>query len=281
MAALAALLSSALWGTSDFLGGTLSRRVQPLAVVGFAQAIVLPAVIAVVFGLGAEHDPSGWLPWGVLTGLLSLVAVVAFYEALATGTMGVVAPIASVGVVVPVAIGLARGERPATVQLAGMVVAVAGIVLASGPELRGVGRHTARGGGRPLLLAGVAALGFGSTLWSNARGSHYSVGMTLLSSRVTIVVVAGALGLVWHATGGVTRGDLATLAAIGAFEAGANSTYALATRRGLISVVAVFASLYPVVTLLFARFVLDERLRRIQVVGVTCAMAGVVMLAAG
>jgi drug/metabolite transporter (DMT)-like permease len=281
VAALFALLSSVLWGTADFVGGNLSRRVHPLAVVGVAQALVLPGTAALVLGLGAQHDPSGWLPWGVCAGALSLLAVGAFYEALATGTMGVVAPIAALGVVIPVLLGLLQGERPAAIQIGGIALAVAGVVLASGPELRRVEPHRASEGPRSLLLALLAAVGFGLILFTNAKGSRYSAGMTLLSSRVTEVALLLLIGAVTRRTGGVRPRDFVPLAVIGVLEVSANGLYALSSRIGLVSVVAVFASLYPVTTLLLARFRNGERLERVQLAGVTLAMLGVILLAAG
>ena len=119
MAVVLALLSSVLWGASDFLGGLLSRRRAAGLVVGASQAVGLVAITLVALPAGAFDDPTGYLPWAVGAGLAGLVGLVCFYAALASGTMGVVSPIAALGVVVPVLVGLARGERPETVQLVG------------------------------------------------------------------------------------------------------------------------------------------------------------------
>ena len=78
---------------------------------------------------------TAWLPWAVGAGLSGLFGLVCFYTALSTGTMGVVAPIAGLGVVVPVVLGVVGGERPSTLAWVGMAVAVLGVTLASGPEL--------------------------------------------------------------------------------------------------------------------------------------------------
>jgi len=281
MTALLALLSSAVWGGADFMGGTLSRRLPAFIVVGASQAIALLVLVPVIFVLGATGDPTGYLPWGIAAGVLGMVSLVAFYEALAVGTMGVVAPIAATGVVVPVAIGLGQGERPATVQLLGIVAAVAGVVLASGPEVSGAGAGTARGGSRVLVLALASASGFGLVLWLIAKGAHYSVAMTLLSQRCASVTVFVVIAVALRRTGGLQVGHLPQLAVIGVGDAAANGMYALATRSGLISLVAVLGSLYPVVTALLARVVHGERLRPVQNIGVVAALAGVVMIAAG
>jgi drug/metabolite transporter (DMT)-like permease len=282
VAAVLALLSSLLWGGADFLGGTLSRRLPATFVVWASQAVGLVA-IAVVAALAGEFGaPTGYLPWAVGAGVAGLIGLVCFYAALAAGTMGVVSPIAALGVVVPVAVGLARGERPQAWQLVGIAVAIVGVVLASGPELSG------RAGARPLLLAVVAAAGFGLALLFIAEGSQTSTLMTLVTMRVTSVSVLGA-GLAVavlrsrHTSrpprlGAATLGLLAT---VGIGDVAANLTYGLASERQDVSIVAVLGSLYPVVTVLLARFLHGERLGRAQTMGVAAALAGVVLIAAG
>src|SRR6476619_4827097 len=130
MAAVLALLSSVLWGGADFLGGTISRRAHVVLVVGASQAISLLVVLPVALATGGFGDPTGYLPWAIATGLVGMASLMAFYAALAVGTMGVVAPVAATGVVVPVAIGLGQGDRPAAFQVLGVALAIAGIVLA-------------------------------------------------------------------------------------------------------------------------------------------------------
>jgi drug/metabolite transporter (DMT)-like permease len=281
MASVLALLSSLMWGAADFLGGTLTRRAHAVAVVGSSQVLALVVVIPLALVLGSFGDSTGYLPWAVAAGLVGMLSLIAFYAALAMGTMGVVAPVAATGVVVPVAIGLARGERPAFVQLAGVVLAVSGVVLASGPEIRGVEQHSARGGARALSLAVGAAVGFGLVLWLLSQGGRYSVMMTVVAQRVASLVVVLVLLVVFRTTGGLQRRDLPMLATIGIGDVTANGLYTLATRGGLVSLVSVLGSLYPVVTVLAARFIHGERLRPVQNVGVVLALAGVAMIAAG
>jgi drug/metabolite transporter (DMT)-like permease len=281
MTALLALISSACWGGADFLGGTLSRRLHPFAVVGASQALALLLIVPMVFIVGATGDPTGYLPWAIGAGLIGMGSLVAFYAALAVGTMGVVAPIAATGVVVPVVIGLGQGDRPALVQLVGIVLAVAGVVLASGPEVRGVQEGTGRGGRRALLLAALSAVGFGLVLWMLAKGAHYSVAMTLLTQRSASVGAVLVILLIGRRLGGLSVRDLPQLAVIGIGDGAANGLFALASRSGLVSLVAVLGSLYPVGTVLLARAVHGERMRPVQNAGVVAALAGVVMIAAG
>ncbi|HEY1117022.1 MAG TPA: EamA family transporter [Acidimicrobiales bacterium] len=282
MAAALALLSSLLWGTADFLGGTASRRLDALRVVLLSQAVALVSLVPLVALLGPEVTRRT-VGSGVVAGLVGPAALLAFYRALALGTRGVVAPIAALGVVVPVVAGLADGEEPTAVQVVGIVVAVVGVVLASGPEVRGAGR----GGTRPLVLALGAALGFGIVFVLLAEGGDGAgtaeVVLVLLAMRATSVLVLGALVLARSGRSAVAvpRRELPVLAVIGAFDVGANGTFAVASQSDLVSVVAVLASLYPAVTALLAWRLHRERLRPLQLAGVSAALAGVVLLSAG
>ena len=273
-----ALCASLLWGGADFLGGTAARRLPATGVVLASQAAALAGLLVVAAATGSFGDSAGYLGWALGAALVGVVALTSFYAALAGGTMGVVAPIAALGVVVPVVVGLAQGDRPSAWQGAGVVVAVVGVVLASGPELRSA--ETSRAV-RPLLLAGVAAVGFGTVIVCVAHGARSSTTMTLLVMRATSVAVLGGLALVGTVSVGVSRRDWPLLIAIGAGDVLANAALAVASTRGLLSVVAVLSSLYPAVTVLLARAVHEERLVRVQTVGVTAALVGVVLIASG
>src|SRR4051794_21393618 len=203
-----ALCASLLWGTSDFLGGTASRRLPATGVVVVSQAAALVGLLVVAAATGAFDDPIGYLGWAVAAAVVGVVALVSFYAALAGGTMGVVAPIAALGVVVPVAVGLAQGDRPSAWQGVGVAVAVVGVVLASGPELRSA---EAAGGSRPLFLAGVAAAGFGTVIACVAHGAQTSTTMTLLVMRATSVLALGTLALAGTVAVGTGRRDLPLL----------------------------------------------------------------------
>jgi drug/metabolite transporter (DMT)-like permease len=289
MTALLALLASLVWGTSDFMGGVVSRRVRPLVVVAVAHviaAVTLLIVAALTHSFGAGL---GYLPWAAAAGAVGLVSLVAFYGALSTGTMGIVAPIAGTGAVVPVLFGLASGESPSGWQIGGIGAAVAGVVLASGPEVSGSNR-AAGGGSRPLVLALVAAVGFGLVFVLIDKAASHNVVMTLLAMRVTSVSIVAVIGLGYLARrrrngpgtpSGLMWRDVPAIAVVGWTDAGANGLYGAATRHGLVSVTAVLASLYPAVTVVLARALEGERMRRIQDIGVGLAMCGVVMLAAG
>jgi drug/metabolite transporter (DMT)-like permease len=276
---LFALLSSVLWGTSDFLGGTASRRLPPVGVVAISEAFGLLGVVVVAIVTGAFGAPTGYLGWAVLGGIAGTGGIVAFYWALATGTMGVIAPIAALGVVVPVAVGLGQGDRPSLLQGVGIAVAVTGVVLASGPELTSPEQSRAVAA-RPLLLAVVAAVGFGVVFVALQHGAKTSTLMTLVVMRATsVLMLVGVAAFTGWVQLRIGVRDLPLVAVIGGFDLGANATFAYATRHGLLSVVAVLSSLYPAMTVILARVVHSERLRPVQLLGVLGALGGVALIA--
>jgi drug/metabolite transporter (DMT)-like permease len=284
VSALLALLSSGLWGLSDFLGGNASRRLPVPAVLFLSQLTGVLVLAPLALATGAFDAPHSYVVPAAIAGVTGIAALGMFYRALSIGTMGVVAPVAALGVAVPVVVGLGRGESPSAWQLIGIVVAVFGVVLASGPELSGRGA----GGSAALLLAVGAAVGFGVVLLLVAQASEddpHAVVMTLLTMRVTSVSLMAVLLVAVAVAHGRQRvvglRDLPVLAVIGVADAAANGTYAVASRSSLVSVASVLASLYPVVTALLAFQVLGERLRRVQVAGVAASIAGVALLAGG
>jgi drug/metabolite transporter (DMT)-like permease len=218
-------------------------------------------------------------------GLGGIVGLAAFYRALAIGTMSIVAPISATGVVVPVIVGVAGGERPAPLQLAGIAAATVGVVLASREHGPGAQTREDSGARFSIALALVAALGFGSFFVGLRSGARADVLWALVASRGVGVAALGAAAAVAARAGRspLSRGSgrFAALALMGLLDLSANGCYALATRHGLLSVVAVAASLYPLATVLLARVVLGERVRRVQEIGILAALTGVSLIAAG
>lgn len=275
MLSLLALASSLVWGTSDFVAGVKAKQRPVAAVVGWSQAIGLLAMTIAVLVRSPHFADGDWPLWAALAGLTGSSALVCFYAALSTGTMGVVAPIASLGVVVPVALGVLGGERPGIVVGVGIVVAVVGVLLASGPELEGA---VAR---RPVLLAAAAGAGFGLTLFAIDQGGEHSIVNTLWGMRLTSVTCFAVAALLLRTAGGMTAADVPVLVFVGLADLAANALFALASTGGYVSVASVLASLYPVVTAGLAYAVLNERLRPVQIAGAAATMLGVVLIAAG
>jgi uncharacterized membrane protein len=281
LAAVLALASSLSWGLSDFLGGFQSRRHHVLAVMLLSQGLALAIlVVAVLAGAPTEHDAAA-TAWAASVGLLGLLGLLAFYRALAIGTMSIVAPISATGVAIPVLVGLASGERPGGLQVAGMVLACCGVVLAARepPAVDAAARRTGR---TAVGLALLAAIGFGSFFAGIDRAEETAdVAWVLLAARTADVgVLLVACAVLRPPLPGDGRSLLA-IGAIGVLDLLANLLFVLATSRGLLSVVGVLGSLYPVVTVILARIVLDERLSRAQARGVVITLVGVVALAAG
>ena len=274
MGLLFALISSAMWGTADFLGGTMSRRLPVVAVVLGSQCCAFVVMLVVATVSGSWGSPRDYVVAGVGAGLTGLIGLSLFYAALATGTMGIVSPIAALGVLVPLAFGLVLGQLPTAGQYIGIALALLGIILASGPEISGAS------GVRPVLLALGAALGFGLSETFIAQGSVTSVTMTMLTMRTVSVLVAIGAIVVTRSIGGVRAADLRMLAVIGLFDVLANVAFGLATQKSLLPLVAVLGNLYPVMTVLLAWRILHERLARMQYVGIAVALLGVVAISA-
>jgi drug/metabolite transporter (DMT)-like permease len=277
VAALAlALASSVVWGAADFAGGSLTRRLPVFAVTVISQGAGFVALLVAVAVRGDVGARSFWL--GTLAGLGGGAGLAAFYRALSLGTMSIVSPLAACGAVVPFGLALATGERPSALALGGAVAALAGAVLASLEERRAESRERARA----VVLALVAAGALGLFVYFLGLGSREGNALsTLLGARVGSLSLLVVLALAVRAPLAVPRASLVAVAAVGLADVTANALFALASGRGLLAIVAVLGSLYPVVTVLLAHVLLGERLTRAQQAGVAVALAGVAAVGAG
>lgn len=274
---LLAILSSAAWGTSDFLGGLLSRGRAAIVVVFISQTFGLLLLSVAVAVAGGAPPGLGEL-WPAMVGGLGLsVAAISLYQALSIGPMGIVAPVFALGAAVPVGWGIATGDRPSWLAAVGMVLAVAGCALAARPP----------GGGEPMRPAGIAwallaALAVGVSMVGLAGAADASPLWALETARIVAFFAVGAAAVVVHGRG-LPRELLPIwpLPVVGAIEITAITAYAFATTLGLLSVVAVLASVYPVATVLLARAFLAERMSPLQGAGVAGAFAGIALLVAG
>jgi drug/metabolite transporter (DMT)-like permease len=276
--AFAISLASALsWGVSDFLGGLTSRRLPVLGVLAVSQPAGLILIGVVILLFGADPISADKLAVAALAGAASLGGLWAFYAAMAMGTVSVVAPIASLGVIVPVAFGLARGDAPATIQLIGLVPAIAGVVILGyeeHPEHGGVAR-------RSILLAILAGLGFGIFFTGLDLAAADRPGWAVLAVRVGGVATVAIALLISRPRLAAVSGSIAVLLTIGFFDVLANGLFAVASTKGVLPVVAVGGSMYPAFTIALAHGVLGERLARVQWAGVVLALLGVALIAAG
>jgi drug/metabolite transporter (DMT)-like permease len=270
-----ALGASLSWGVGDFLGGVSARRLRTLTVLAVAELAGLVVIAAYVTAAGDPFPGGTAVAAGVGAGIAGAVGLGALYRGMAVGAIGVVAPISAASAALPVGVGLARGERPSVVQLAGIVLALAGVALVS-REPSPAGSRLAAGVG----LAFLAALGFGLYFVfidvASADGAAWAVCISRGTATAAAFAVAIALGALR-----LRASDLPVLAVIGVFDVGANALVAVALNEGFVSLVPVLASLYPVVTIMLARIVLRERVAAPQAAGIGGALAGVALITAG
>jgi uncharacterized membrane protein len=231
-------------------------------------------IVAVVIG-GTPGIPD--LAYGALGGLAGAAGVAMLYRALASGAMSLVAPITGVvAVVVPVVVGVGGGERPATLQYVGILLAVGAVALlsAGGSRALRLDRHT-------VLLALGAGIGFGLFYVALARTSTGANLWPLVSARVASVAALIIVSAWVRRLPGLGATSPLVVVGAGVFDVSANALYLLAVHGGLLSIVAVLVSLYPVGTVLCSMIVLGERLRGPQVAGVAVALTAVVCISAG
>ena len=303
-------LSSGLcWGAADFFGGMQSRRLPALTVAFWSQ-------VAGALGLAAALAVSGTRPtvagvaWGVVAGAGSGCALVLFYRGLAEGTMSIVAPVSACGAVVPVAAALLTGHRPGALAGLGVITAIIGIVLVSRPhpahgrkqapgtphgrkQAPGAlhGRKQAPGapaeGGRSrrvLLMALGSALGFGLFyvfVDAGTTGSRGEPLWVIAGARASSLMMLSTIALLGNRSALRWPGRrIGPVALVGLGDTGANLLFAYAATTGNLAVVGVLGSLYPVATVVLARWLLGERLSGGQNAGVALALTGVGLLAA-
>jgi drug/metabolite transporter (DMT)-like permease len=273
MAYLLAIASAGLYGAADFLGGLASRRASTISVVVWSQASGL-AMLLLVLPLLPDASPSrSDLVWGATAGIAGSVGVGLLYRALAIGTMAVVAPTTAVcAVVIPVIAGMLAGERLAALTIAGMGLAMVAIVLVS--QEQGT-THLARKGIGIAFLSGVA---IGFFFLALARTSPAAGMWPLVTSRATSLVLFWALGLATAQSMRMPAAVTRIAVGGGGLDMAANALYLAATRYAALSVVVTLASLYPASTVILARVVLRERLSALQISGVVCALAAIVLI---
>jgi drug/metabolite transporter (DMT)-like permease len=296
--------SGLCWGTADFMGGLLSRRLPTFTVVIWSQLAGSLLIVAALVAT-AQQPVGPSFAWGAVSGIFGGIGLLCFYRGLAVGAMSVVAPVSACGAVIPVLVALLGGHVPTPIAGAGIAAAITGILLVS--LRQDVALHP---GGRPgltLILALGAAGGFGlffvflhqgsqgsgaSPLWAvaGARGSSVVVIAVLMAGRAAFAYTRplarsgdrAARDTRESAGGAIWPGQrLPLLALVGIMDTSANLLFAYASIQGNFGIAAVLGSMYPVATVLLGRIVLAERLGRLQNAGVGLALAGVALLSAG
>ena len=272
MSNLLALSSSLVWGVSDYVGGAITKRAPAQVVVLWSQAIGFFVAIAGALVIGGHLGVSSAL-WGAAAGVGGGVALVSFYQGLATGRMAVVAPVASlVGAGLPIVVGLALGERPSPTTLAGIAVAIPAIWLVAGGE-PGEGRAG-------IGLAIAAGVGFGVFFVFLGQTPEEAGLWPLVPARITSVTTMTAVTMATGVGFRIERRLYGGILVAGAGDMTANMLFLVAAQTGLLSVVSVLASLYPAITVLLAR-IFGESVTRGQWFGVAMAMVAVGLIAIG
>ena len=295
LAIVLALASAIGYGASDFAAGLASRRAGVIQVTLLASAVSALAVTAAL-PLAAPHRPAAAsLAWGAAAGLGGTTGALALYLGFRQAAFSVAGPISAVGAAgFSVLAGLLLGERPTTLALIGIVLALPAIVgtaasaaggtVASAASAEPASAASSATAGRPiagaalglvagacfaLLFIGLNRAGSGSGLWPVA------------ATQVTELIAALAVAV---ATANVRLpAARARLLAVLTGAAGAAGTilFFFASHEGFLAVTAVLTSLYPAVTIVLARTVLGERLTRLRLAGLTLAAACVALIAVG
>jgi drug/metabolite transporter (DMT)-like permease len=269
---LLALGASLAWGISDFVGPLVSRTVGIIRVLFWSQIGGVGALAAVILVRGS--GPGGWgVLFAIAAALGGMLGLYAYYRGMAIGAMSVVAPIAGVSAAIPVVFGIATGDQPSTLQVAGIVCALLGVGLASVERREGKSLVAAGAG-----LALLAALGFGFYFpWMHAAGKVDFWWASLVFRTTALVLVSSAV-TVRRPPLRLSPRELLIVLAVGIGDTIGNVFFAASSSHGLVSLTAVLASLYPVVTVLLAASVLRERVAPLQRAGIVMTLAGVALI---
>jgi drug/metabolite transporter (DMT)-like permease len=269
-----ALGASVTWGIADFFGPLKGRTFGALRVLVYVQVGGLAAIalIVAIRGEGPAHAGALLAIPAAISGTLGLYA---YYRGIAVGAVSIVAPIAGISAVVPVAVGIASGDRPSAWQWTGIAASLVGVFLAS--RERSEGGRIAAGVGLALL----AAIGFGGYFPPMHAAGNADFWWASLIFRATSTSVILAVVAIRRPALGVPPLQVPVLALIGVGDMLGNLLFAAAASSGLVSITSVLASLYPIVTVLLARIILKERVARSQETGIILTLAGVALISAG
>lgn len=286
MTVLLALLGALFIGISDFFGGAASQKASPLTVSAVLQLTGLLTLAPIAAVLGAAALTAGDLALGAVSGLVTSVAFLGFFTAMAHGRIGVVLPVsAAVAALLPALAGIVGGNRLSALALGGVVCALVAIPLVAyePEEDDGAPQEGARerwSTARQVLVSTVCGAGFG--IYFVCIG-HTSTNSGLWPT-VANLVVAVAVTIPVAARAGLMPGPMAAprLAVFGGVALGvADATLTTALQRGPLTIASVLGNLYPLVTIVLAVVVLRERVHRWHAAGIALALAGVTMIAAG
>lgn len=280
MAPLLALISSLSWGVADFLGGLASRRSRIVRVlpVSYLSGAIVVTLFSIFLIPGTLNQDS--FIYGFFAALFGVPAIALLYVALSRGPMGIVSPItALMAGFVPVITGLLRGNQVSNIGYLGMGFAALSVILVSQEQKSDTRQRITKS---TLIICVTSGTFIGAYLTV--------LGLAPNNQGIWTSTVARWFGFIFVLTFFLIRLKVISqnedknrfpwgLAIIGGiFDASANSIYQIATQKGVLAIVAVLASLYPAATAVLARYILHERLKFIQNIGVILALAAAACL---
>jgi drug/metabolite transporter (DMT)-like permease len=253
-----------------------------LIVLLVSQTAGLVLFFPVIAAVADSPPAASYTLLGILAGVFYVLAIAALYRGLAGGIMGVVAPIAATDAVIPVLFGILSGERPHPLAMLGIGLAFAGVILASIPAAGDDGGDRAKDSGRKSVLFGlIAAVCFGCFVVALDGASDGGALWAVTYSRVTSVMLLAGAALLIRPKGELERSDAPMVLGVGALDVGGTALFAVATTTGLLSIVGLLGSLYPVFTIFLAAMVLRERPNGLQRMGAVGALLGAALIGAG
>ncbi|MGH3452886.1 MAG: EamA family transporter [Nocardioidaceae bacterium] len=285
MTVIFALTASLAYGLSDFVGGLASRRASAWSIAAISQLVAAVGIGAAAVVVGGS--PSlGDLAWGVLAGIGAGAGTGMLYRGLGGGRMSVVAPLSAVGAaLLPVAVGIATGERPSTATWVGVIIAFPAIwLVARGSEhdeVLGEARQDCRPQSQDVIDGLSAGAGFGLLFVALGQVPDDAGLAPLAVMDVAAVIILAAAALALHQPLRLPAPITGYAALAGGLGASATVLFLLATQSGLLTVASVLTSLYPATTVLLAALVLHEHITRWQGVGLGFAGIAVGLVASG
>ena len=279
MGLVLAFFSAIVYGCADFCGGKSTRKAASTTVTFSSQLAGLVVLGAALFFVPGDGPSLRVLGFGALGGLGGALGILLLYHGLAVGTMSIVSPVAAVtAATIPVAVGtVILGERPGWLPLVGIAFALTAIALVGLGGSDGPTPHSAR----IVFIALGAGIGFGLFfVFLQRAGDPKVVGLWgLVGARPVSIAVSGLLATRQRQPHFPARAAWPLVALAGILDQLANVLYVLSIGHGLLSLLAVLASLYPVSTVGLARVIDRERLRPVQVAGLAFALLGLVLIA--
>jgi len=273
MALALAGFAALLYGIADFSGGFAAGRSRLLSVLACSQALGILFAIAGLFLLRSAAPSRADLFWGFMAGLTGSMGLFMLYGGIARSIVAIVSPASAVvGALLPVLFGLLLGERPAPSAVAGSLLCLPAILLLSWESGGAIGGKPVR---TALAYGVLAGLGFGAFFISLSRTSPDAGLWPLVAARIASISAFTVALAVTRQPFRVERAGLAPTLLAGTADMGANILFLLASHSGLLSLVAVVASLFPAPTVLLARIFLHQRIPPTRLAGLALALAGV------